>query len=88
MIEKKAEPKPLTEQDQKLIKIAAKLIDVEIMTRDEDDDLESHQQQSYTPEEVQAIAKRLVIKFKEVSPDSGNPTKEFKAFFSKNKNSF
>ena len=72
----------LSDQDKKYLEIAKKLIDVELMMRDEDENPD------YSPDQIKAIAEKLLKGFKKEQPDNVSNVKEFKAYVSKNKSTY
>ena len=53
----------LSDQDKKLLHIAEKLIDVEMMEREEEEE-DNKDMKSYSKEEMKSIAMRLFMQFK------------------------
>ena len=72
----------LSDQDKKYLEIAKKLIDVELMMRDEDENPD------YSPEQIKAIADKMLSGFKKEQPENADNAKEFKAYVSKNKSTY
>ena len=75
----------LSDQDLKLVGIAQKLIDVELMTREDEEDENAKE---YTPDQIKDIAIKILNSFKVEKPDAGHSVKEFKAFVSKSKSTY
>lgn len=84
-ISKPPQAQETSEQDLKMLNIAQKLIDIELMTRDDEEDEDDTKK--YTPDQVKGIAAKLLQQFKAENPGS-TAMKEFKAFVSKSKSTY